>query len=107
MISSFEIRIACPSVSFLFACLGGSLGIFPNLEDFVFLGNCLGIALAELLPLLCQSINWFEGLVKERGTMSEVRSNELETRLSSSSDETTQGKALATSALYLKRTSNY
>ena len=42
MISSFDIRIACPSVSFLFACLGGSLGIFPNLEDFVFLGKLFG-----------------------------------------------------------------
>ena len=42
MISSFDIRIACPSISFLFACLGGSLGIFPNLEDFIFLGKLFG-----------------------------------------------------------------
>ena len=46
----------------------------------------MGVALAELLPLLCQSIDWFEGLVRERGKMSEVRSSELETRLSSSGD---------------------
>ena len=36
MVSSSEVRIACPSVSFIFAHLGGSLGVFPNLEDFVF-----------------------------------------------------------------------
>ena len=41
MVSSSEVRIACPSVSFLFARLGGSLGVFPNLEDFVFEGNSL------------------------------------------------------------------
>ena len=46
----------------------------------------MGVALAELLPLLCQSIDWFEGLVRERGKMSEVRSSELETGLSSSGD---------------------
>ena len=86
MVSSSEVRIACPSVSFLFTCLGGSLGVFSNLEDFVFEGNSLGVALAELLPLLRQSIDWFEGLVRERGTMSEVRSSELETGLSSNGD---------------------
>ena len=46
----------------------------------------MGVALAELLPLLCQSIDWFEGLVRERGKMSEVRSSEVETGLSSSGD---------------------
>ena len=45
--------------------LRGSLGIFPHLEDFVFEGNCLGVALADLLPLLRQSIDWFKGLVRE------------------------------------------
>ena len=84
MVSSSEVKIACPSVSFLFVRLGGSLGIFPNLENFVFEGNNLGFALAKLLTLLRQSIDWFEGLVKERGTMSEVRSSELKTGLSSS-----------------------
>ena len=86
MVSSSEVRIACPSISFLFARLGGSLGIFPHLENFVFEGNSLGIALADLLPLLRQSIDWFEGLVKEQEAMSEVRSSELETGLSSSGD---------------------
>ena len=65
MVSSSEVRITCPSISFLFACLGGSLGVFPHLENFVFEGNSLGVALADLLPLLRQSIDWFEGLVRE------------------------------------------
>ena len=65
MVSGSEFRIACPSISFLFACLGGSLGVFPHLENFVFKGNSLSIALADLLPLLRQSFDWFEGLVRE------------------------------------------
>ena len=36
MVGSSKVRIACPSISFLFTCLGGSLGVFPNVEDFVF-----------------------------------------------------------------------
>ena len=86
MVSSSEVRIACPSISFLFARLRGSLGVFPHLENFVFEGNSLGVALADLLPLLRQSIDWFEGLVREQEAMSEVRSSELETGLSSSGD---------------------
>ena len=86
MVGSSEVRIACPSISFLFVRLGGSLGVFPNIEDFVFEGNSLGVVLTELCPLLRQSIDWFEGLVKERGTMSKVRSSELDTRLSSSGE---------------------
>ena len=39
--------------------------------------------LIELCPLLRQSIDWFEGLIRERGIMFEVRSNELDTELSS------------------------
>ena len=46
----------------------------------------MSIALGDLLPLFCQSIDWFEGLVSERGAVSEVRSSELETGLSSSDD---------------------
>ena len=46
----------------------------------------MSVALVELLPLLRQSIDWFEGLVRERATMSEVRSSELETRLAFSGD---------------------
>ena len=44
----------------------------------------MGIVLADLLPLLRQSINWFWDLVRE--AMSEVRSSELETGLPSSGD---------------------
>ena len=57
MVSSSEVRIVCPSIFFLFASLGGSLGVFPHLENFVFEGNSLNIALATLLPLFRQSID--------------------------------------------------
>ena len=57
MVSGSKVRIACPSISFLFARLGGSLGIFSYLENFVFKGSSLSVALADLLPLLCQSID--------------------------------------------------
>ena len=52
MVNSSEVRIACPSISFLFARLGLSLGVFPHLENFVSGGNSLGIVMADLLPLL-------------------------------------------------------
>ena len=84
MLSSSEVRALYPSVSFHFARLGGSLGIFPYLEKFVLEGSGLCIVLGDLLPLLCQSIDWFEALIRERGVMSEVRSSELEIGLSSS-----------------------
>ena len=86
MVNSSEVRITCPSISFLFACLGGSLGAFPYLENFVFEGNCLSVVLGDLLPLLRQSLNWFEGLVRGREVMFEVRSSDLETGLSSNGD---------------------
>ena len=64
MVGSSEVRIACPFISFLFARLrGGSLGVFPHVENFVFEGNSLGMVLTELCPLLRQSLDWFEGLV--------------------------------------------
>ena len=65
MVSSFEVRIACPSIYFLFVHLGGSLGVFAHLKNFVFEGSGLSVALANLLPLLCQLIDWFENLVRE------------------------------------------
>ena len=40
--------------------------------------------MADLFPLLRESVNWFEGVVGKRKVMSEVRSSELETGLSSS-----------------------
>ena len=66
MVGSSEVRIACPSISFLFACLGGSLSVFLHVESFVFERNSLGVMLIELCPLLRQSLDWFEGLVRER-----------------------------------------
>ena len=64
------------------ASLGASRAFFPLVENFVFEGSSLGIVLGDFLSLLCQSIDWFEGLVSEQREMSEVRSNELETGLS-------------------------
>ena len=52
----------------------------------MFGGSGLGLALADLLPLLRESINWFEGVVGEQRVMSEVRSSKLETRLLFSDD---------------------
>ena len=57
MVSSSEVKTACPSISFLFARLGGSLGVFPHLENFISKGNSLGVVVADLLPLLRQSID--------------------------------------------------
>ena len=62
------------------------MGVFPHLENFVFKGNSLGVVVADLLPLLRQSIDWFWGLVREREAMSEVRSSKLEIGLSSRGD---------------------
>ena len=96
MVGSTEVRVACPSISFLFTCLGSSLGVSRALlfliEDFVFEGSSLSVALADLVPLLCQSIDWFEGLVSERGAMSKVRSSELEIGLSSSDNPVEVGE---------------
>ena len=52
----------------------------------MFGGSGLGLALADLLSLLRESVYWFEGIVGEWIAMSEVRSSELETGLSSSDD---------------------
>ena len=101
MVNSSEVRVACPSVSFFFAHLGASLGTsrasLPLVGNFVFEGNGLGVVLGELFPVLCQSINRFEGLVSERERMSEIRSSELETGLSSSDDPVEKGNDTAAS----------
>ena len=64
MVNNFEVRVACPSISFFFAHLGASLGashaFFPLVENFIFEGS-KGIVLGDLFPLLCQSIDWFKG----------------------------------------------
>ena len=86
MVDSLEVRIAWPSISFLFARLGGSLVVFQHLENLVFEGNCLSVVLGDLLPLFRQSLNWFEGLVRRREVMSEIRSNDLKIGLSSNGD---------------------
>jgi len=54
--------------------------------------------LGDLFPLLCQSINWFKGLVSERVAMFEVRSSELKIRLSSSDDPVEMGDDTVVSA---------
>ena len=73
MVSGFEVRVACPSVSFFFALLGAALGVFgdflPLVGDFIFVGCGLSVVLGELSPILGQSIAWFEGETKR---MSEV-----------------------------------
>ena len=48
--------------------------------------NSLNLVLADLFPLLCQSVDWFEDLMGDRRVMSKVRSSKLETGLSSSDD---------------------
>ena len=57
MVGSTEVWVACPSISFLFARLGASLGVsraFLSLtEDFVFEGSSLSVALVDLVPFLC------------------------------------------------------
>ena len=60
MVGSSEVRIACPSISSLFARLRGSLGVFSHVENFFFEGNSLRVVLTELCPLLRQSLDWFE-----------------------------------------------
>ena len=81
MVSNSEVRVACPLVSFFFALLGDALGVSGDFLPLVFTGVGLSVALGELSPILGQSISWFEG---EMRRMSEVRSSELETGLSSS-----------------------
>ena len=57
MVNSFEVRVACLSVSFFFARLGASLGaslaFFPLVENFVSEGSSLDVVLGNLFPLLC------------------------------------------------------
>ena len=57
MVSSSIVRTECPLISFLFERLGGSLGVFPHLENFISEGNSLGVVVVDLLPLLRQSID--------------------------------------------------
>ena len=90
MVDSSKVRRLCPTLSFFFAHLGASLGSSSSfgslIENFVLGGSGLSLALADLLPLLRELVNWFEGVVGEQKVMSEVKSSELETRMSSSDD---------------------
>ena len=58
MLGNFEIRQLCPSVSFLFALLGASLGSFrtrcPSIKEFAVGGHGLSLVLTNLFPLLHQ-----------------------------------------------------
>ena len=90
MVDPSEIRCLSPSILFFFAplwvFLGYSNGHCPPLEGFVYGDSNLGVMLADLYPLLHQSLNWFQGMSKEERVTSEVRSSELEMGLSSSDD---------------------
>lgn len=100
MVSSSEVRILCPSVSFLFVHLEASLRISrtlcPLVEGFVCGGNSLNLVSANLFPLLCQSVDWFKDLVGDRRMMSDVRSSELEMWLLSSDDPVEEDTATST-----------
>ena len=83
MVNGSKVRVVCPLVSFFFAHLGAALGVsgdfLPLVGAFIFAGCGLSLVIGELSPILGQSIAWFEG---ETRRMSEVRSSELEIRLS-------------------------
>ena len=55
MVSSSEVRVACPSVSFFFARLGAALGVssdfFPLVGGYIFEGCGLSVVLGELSPI--------------------------------------------------------
>ena len=97
MVNGSEVRVACPSVSFFFAHLGVALGVFgdflPLVGDFIFAGCGLSVVIGQLSLILGQSIAWFEGETKR---MSDVRSSELETGLSSSGDPEVGDTAIST-----------
>ena len=54
---------------------------FPLIGDYLFEGSGLSVVLGELSPILGRLLAWFE---RETKRMSEVRSSELDTGLSSS-----------------------
>ena len=79
-----------------FYAFGGVFRCFSARQEFFFEGNSLGVVLTELCPLLRQSLDWFGGLVREREIMSEVRSSELDTGLSSSGEPVEGDTAIST-----------
>ncbi|KAK9994170.1 hypothetical protein SO802_023873 [Lithocarpus litseifolius] len=78
-----EARHHCPFVSFLFAHLGalGSCSSCPEVGSLVSESSALGLVLADLSPLLRQSLDWFKSM---RAMSMEVRSSELDKGLWSS-----------------------
>ena len=56
MVSGFEVRAICPSVSFFFARLGAALGFSGDflllVGDFVFAGCSLSLVIGELSLIL-------------------------------------------------------
>ena len=85
MVDYFEVRHLSPSVSLFFACLEAFINSFggrrPTIEGFALGDSSLDLVLANLYPLLRQSLNWFKAvqrvLAKER-MGSEVRLSNLE-----------------------------
>ena len=73
--------------------LGVSGDFFPLVGDYIFEGCGLSVVLGELSPILGQSLAWFEGETKR---MSEVRSSELDTGLSSSEGSVEGDTAVST-----------
>ena len=61
MIGSSDTRTLCHSISFLFTRLGASLSVsrtfYPLVEGFVFKDSSLSVVLADLVPLLHQSVD--------------------------------------------------
>ena len=68
MVDNFEVKRTSPSIAFLFARLGALVEFFgdplgtlspsdsyPQVKEFVFRGNGLGLALGVLYPLLYKS----------------------------------------------------
>ena len=59
MVSGYEVRVVCPSVSFFFARLKAALGVsddfFPLAGDFIFTGCGLSLVIGELSLILGQS----------------------------------------------------
>lgn len=70
-----EVRRHCLSVSFLFAHLGVLLGSgsgCSKVGSFVSESSVLGLVLADLSPLMHQSLDWFKSV---RSMSTEVRSS--------------------------------
>jgi len=74
-----EVRLHFPFVSFLFSRLGALLRStrgYPEVGSFIPRDSALRLVLADLPPLLCQSLDWFRFI---REISIEVRSSELDT----------------------------